>query len=75
MVIGRPHLDVFHIDKLISPGIDVAIKFMPNDDKFSFMTGYGDNLGLKVFIKDMNLIVATKQISDATEHAHCAVIY
>ena len=26
VLIGRPHVDVFHIDKLIPPGIDVAIK-------------------------------------------------
>ena len=60
VVIGRPHMDVFQIDKLIQPGIDVAIKFMPNDDKFIFMTGDGDNPGPKIVIKDMNLIIATK---------------
>ena len=38
VLIGRPHVDVFHIDKLITPGIDVDIKFMPNDDKFCFMS-------------------------------------
>ena len=69
VLIGRPNMDVFHIDKLVSPGIDVAIKFMPNDDKFIFMTGDGDNLGP---IKDINLIIATKQMSDATELAHRA---
>ena len=72
VLIGRPHVDVFHIDKLIPPGIDVAIKFMPNDDKFLFMSADGDNLGLKVVIKEINLNVATKQMSDATELAHRA---
>ena len=74
VLIGRPHMDVFHIDKLIPSGIDVAIKFLPNDDKFIFMTGDNDNLGPKVVIKDMNLIVATKPMSDATELAHRALI-
>ena len=32
-LIGRPHADVFHIDKLIPPGIDMSVKFMPNNDK------------------------------------------
>ena len=44
VLIGRPHIDVFNIDKLISSVIDVAIRFMPNDHKFIFMTGDNDNL-------------------------------
>ena len=67
-------MDVFHIEKLIPPGIDEAIKFMPNDDKFNFMTCDGDNLEPKVVIKDMNFMVATKQMFDATELAHRALI-
>ena len=42
MLIGRPHVIVFHIDKLISSEIDVAIKYMPNYDKVIFMTGDND---------------------------------
>ena len=34
VLIGRQHVNVFQIDKLIPPGIDVAIKIMPNDNKF-----------------------------------------
>ena len=45
VLIGRPHTDVFHIYKLIPPGIDVSIKLMPNDYKFLIMCGDGDNLG------------------------------
>ena len=74
VLIGRPHLDVFHIDKLIPPGIDMTIKFMPNDDKFIIMSSDADNLGPKVVIKDMSLIIRTKQLSDATELAHRALV-
>ena len=67
VLIVRPNIDVFYIDKLISPGIDVAIKFIPNDDKFLFMSAGGDNIGQKVVIKEINLNVAAKQMFDATE--------
>ena len=61
---------MFHIDKLIPPGIDVSVKIMPNDDKFCIMSSDEDNLGPKVVIDDMNIIICTKQLSDAAELAH-----
>ena len=74
VLIGRPHADVFHIDKLIPPGIDMSVKFMPNDDKFCIMSSDGDNLGPKVVIDDMNLIICTKQLLDAAELAHQTLV-
>ena len=59
VLIGRPHADVFHIDKLIPPGIDGSVKFMPNDDKFCIMSSDGDNLGPTVVIDEMNLIISS----------------
>ena len=44
VIIGRPHVDVFHIYKLIPSEIDVSVKFMPNDDKCCIMSSDGDNL-------------------------------
>ena len=46
VLLGRPHVNLFYIDKLILPGIDVAIKFMPNENKFLFMSADGGILGL-----------------------------
>ena len=74
VLICRPHADVFHIDKLILPEIDVSVKFMPNDDKFCTMSSDGDNIGPKVVIDDMNLIICTKQLSDAAELAHQTIV-
>ena len=74
ILIGRPHADVFHIDKLIPPGIDMSIKFMPHDDKFIFMSAEGANFGPKLVIKEMNLIIHTKQLSDSTEFAHRSLV-
>ena len=70
VLIGRPHADVLYIDMLIPPRIDMSVKFMPNDDKFCIMSSDGDNLGLKVVIDDMNLMICTKQLSDAAELAN-----
>ena len=74
ILIGRPHVDMFHIDKLLPPGIDMSMKFLPNDDKFIFMSTEGANFGPKLVIKEMNLIIHTKQLSDATELAHRALV-
>ena len=65
---------MFHIDKFIPPGIDVSVKFMPNDDKFCIMSNDGHNLGPKLVIDDMNLIICTKQLSDAAELAHQTIV-
>ena len=73
VLIGCPHADVFHIDKLIPPGIDVSVKFMPND-KFCIMSSDADNLGPKVVIDDMNLIIWTKQLSDSAELANQTLV-
>ena len=67
VLIGFPHADVFHIDKLISPGNDVSVKFMPKNDKFWIISSYGDNLGPKVVIDNMNLIICTKKLSYAAK--------
>ena len=74
VLIGRPHADVFHIDKLIPPGIDMSVKFMPNDDKFCIMSSDGDNLGPKLVIDDMNLIICTKQLFDATKFTNQTLV-
>lgn len=73
-LIGRPHVDIFHCDKLIPPGIDMSVKCIPNDDKFVLMCGDAANLGPKIVIKDVALIIHTKQMNDATELAHRALI-
>jgi hypothetical protein len=75
ILIGRPHADMFHIDKLIPPGIDLSIKFLPNDDKFILMTTEGANFGPKVVIKEMSLIIHTKQLSNSAEIAHRALVH
>ena len=74
VLIGRPHAEVFYIYKLISPGIDMTVKFMPNDGMFCIMSSDGDNLGPKVEINDMNLIICTKQLSDAAALAHQSLV-
>ena len=72
-LIGRPHADVFHIDELIPPGIDISVKVMPND-KCSIKSSNEDNLRPKVVIDDMNLIICTKQLSDGAELAHRTIV-
>ena len=74
VLIGRQHAVVFDIDKLILPGIDLSVKYMPNDDKFCIMSSDRDNLGPKVVIDDMNLIICTKQLFDATKFTNQTLV-
>ena len=52
----------------------MSVKFMPNDDKFCIMRSDEDNLGPKVVIDDMNLIICTKLLSDGAELAHQTIV-
>ena len=37
-VVGRPHLDLFHQSKLIPPGINMLMRFIPANDTFVIKT-------------------------------------
>ena len=73
VLIDRPLVDGFYIDKPIPPCNYVAIIFMPNDGVL-FMFAEIDNLWPKVVIKEIHIIVANKQMFDATEVAYCAFV-
>ena len=66
---GRPHLDLFQQTKLIPPGVDLHIKFVPHDDKFMLMCTDAA-FKPKVKISNMCLTVRKKQLTDAAEVAH-----
>jgi hypothetical protein len=70
-LIGRPHVDLFQQGKLLPPGVDMEVKFIPSDDTFVLMRAAGDGvINFKLIIEDMQLIVRFKQLTEALEVAH-----
>ena len=72
--VGRPHLDVFHQDRLISPGIDLHIKLIPASDSFvckSTAPGAGAaQQNYKMAIQQVDRIIHTKQHTSTAQKAH-----
>ena len=66
-LIGRPHLDLFHQDKLIPSNIDLKLKLIPNNNGFLLKTPAPTDdhpqLNFKVQIMSARLFVRTKEIS------------
>ena len=64
---GRPHLDLFHQEKLIPPNVDLKLRLIPNSHKFLLKTKAGTQaapqVNYKVQIVSANLIVQTKVFS------------
>lgn len=46
-----PHIEIFHSDKFIPPGVKIKIRFTPAQPSF-FMTRHGQNDNSKLLIKD-----------------------
>ena len=66
-MVGRPHLDLFHQDKLIPPGVDLALKLLPADNAFALIS---HDIKPKIKIHDVTFIVRTKQLTESAELAH-----
>ena len=77
-LIGRPHLDVFHQDRLIPPGVDVHLKLIPAANNFVCNSAApGQNAvqqNFKPVIQFASLIVHTKQLTSEAELAHRALL-
>lgn len=73
-LIGRPHLDLFHQDKLIPAGIDLKFRFLPNKHEFLLKTaapeGDAAQARFKLKIESMRLFIRTKEISPSLILAH-----
>ena len=65
-LIGRPHLDLFHQEKLIPSNIDLKLKLIPNTSAFLLKTAAPDGhaqVNYKVHITSARLFIRTKEIS------------
>ena len=71
--IGRSHLDLFHLERLISPNIDLHMKLMPSPN--NFVCNYAapcqgaQQENFKLVIQSVNLIIRTKKITSTSHGA------
>ena len=74
-LIGRPHLNVFHQERLIPPNIDLHMKLIPSPNDFVCKSpapsGNAQQENYKLVIQSANLIIRTKKL---TSTAHKALI-
>ena len=73
-LVGRPHFDLFHQDKLIPGNIDVKFRFIPNKANWLLKTAApGDRetqVQYKVQILAVRLLIRTKEIAPSLAIAH-----
>ncbi|KAF0139349.1 MAG: hypothetical protein FD143_3570, partial [Ignavibacteria bacterium] len=67
-LIGRPHLDLFHQEKLIPANVDLKLKLIPNTSDFLLKTAAPvdvdhPQINYKVQIMSARLYIRTKEIS------------
>ena len=74
-LVGRPHLDIFHQNRLIPPGTALRIKFIPSSNQFVCISPPpADNAQqeqFKVAIQNVSFMIRTKKLS---ETVHLAIL-
>lgn len=73
-LVGRPHVDLFHQNRLIPPGIDLHMKLIPASDAFAIISaapaGNAAQEQYKMEIVYAALVIHTKQLTSHLELAH-----
>ena len=65
-MVGRPFLDLFQQDKLLQPGVNIAYRLTPAADGFVIKSPDNDNTQYRLQIETVELIMRTKQLTEAT---------
>jgi len=69
-LVGRPHLDIFHQDRLISPGVSMFLKLIRANDSFvikSAAPGQAAQENFKVVLEKVHLLIHKKKLSADAE--------
>ena len=73
-LIGRPHLDLFHQEKLIPANVDIKLRLIPNSNTFLLKTaapgGNNPQVNYKLHLLSARLFIRTKEISPNLILAH-----
>jgi hypothetical protein len=72
-LVGRPHLDVFHQNRLIPPGTTLRIKCIPSSNQFVCMSpppqGNAQQEEFKAAIQNVSFMIRTKKLSESVDLA------
>ena len=72
-LIGRPHLDVFHRERLIPPNIDLHMKLIPLPNEFvcksAAPAGNAQQENYRLVIQSANFIIRTKKFTSTAHKA------
>ena len=73
--VGRPHLDIFHQGRLISPNVALRIKLIPSSNQFVCISappaGQAVQEQFKVVIQNVTFMMRIKKLADS---AHLAIM-
>lgn len=69
-LIGRPHLDLFHQDKDLPPGVRIALRFIPSATDFVLKRAADNAAAFRLKILSLKLWVRTKEVSPSLLLAH-----
>lgn len=73
-LIGRPHLDLFHQDKDIPPGVRIMLRFIPAPNAFVIKKPAGTAEDYRLKIMSIKLWVRTKEVSPSLLLSHQAML-
>ena len=73
-MVGRPFLDLFQQDKLLPPGVNIAYRLTPAADGFVIKSPDNDNTQYRLQIETVELIMRTKQLTEATDLAFRSIM-
>lgn len=70
-LVGRPHLDIFHQDRLIPPGVSMFLKLIRANDSFVIKSaapqGQAAQENFKVVLEKVHLLIHKKKLSADAE--------
>ena len=70
-MVGRPHLDIFHQNRVLPPGLTLRIKLIPSSSQFVCISpAPGANAvqeQFKAVIQSVSFLIRTKRLSDAPD--------
>ncbi len=73
VLIGRPHLDLFHQEKIIPPNVDIKLRFYPSKPEFVLMAKTVD-VAYKYVITRARFYVRAKTVSPSLLLAHAQLL-
>ncbi len=73
VLIGRPHLDLFHQEKLIPPNVDIKLRFIPSKPEF-VLIAKNEDVAYKFQIISARMFMRAKIVSPSLLLAHAQLL-